>query len=188
MNNKKKIIIISCIAAVIIIAACVWGITGRNSENAETEQNTGTVQQTENIKSEKTAIKEEKGDDKAESEKKKTQETDEKSGKEEEKQDVKKEPEKVYTPTFMYFVSANDEGYDNTNKVIEELKKEYEGKINFDVRNIDEDKEAAENFSAAGNTPLLIMLNTKNDISAFNPKCSDKDMLKQAIEAALAAE
>ena len=40
--------------------------------------------------------------------------------------------EKVYTPTFMMFVTKNDENYDEYMAVIEEVKTEYEGKVNFD--------------------------------------------------------
>lgn len=92
--------------------------------------------------------------------------------------------EKV-TPTFMYFVSGSDADFDKTQGMIEELKKEYDGKINFNIINIDEDSEAAKNFPVLGNTPALIMLNTANDISAMEFQCADKDKLKTDIEAAL---
>ena len=100
------------------------------------------------------------------------------------KEEEKKE-EKVYTPTFMYFVSNADEGFDATMVMIEELKKEYKDRVTFDVRNIDETPEDAEHFPVKDNTPALIMLNTKNDISNILFKVKDKDQLKQAIEAAL---
>ncbi len=93
--------------------------------------------------------------------------------------------QKVYTPTFMYFVSAADENYEQTNQMIEELKKAYEGKVNFDIKNVDDDPQIAENYSVTGMTPALIMLNTKNEISAFEFKCNDKDKLVQDIEKAL---
>lgn len=93
--------------------------------------------------------------------------------------------ETTYTPTFMYFVSNSDADFDKTNATVEELKKEYDGKVNFNIVNIDENKEAAENFPVDGNTPMLIMLNTANDISAMSPKCSDKNELTEIIDAAL---
>lgn len=93
--------------------------------------------------------------------------------------------EKV-TPTFMYFVSGSDADFDATGAMIDELKEEYDGKINFSVVNIDEDSEAAKNFPVQGQTPALIMLNTANDISAMEFKCSDKEILKADIETALA--
>ncbi len=95
------------------------------------------------------------------------------------------ESSKVYTPTFMYFISNSDENFDETNEIINELKKEYDGKVNFDIVNIDENPEAKDNFPVEGQTPALIMLNTSNDISAFNFKCDDKETLKNAIEAAM---
>lgn len=94
------------------------------------------------------------------------------------------EQEKV-TPTFMYFVSNSDEDFDEAQSVVEELQKEYDGKVIFNVINIDENTEAASNFPVQGQTPMLIMLNTSNDISAMNPKCSDKEKLKAAIDAAI---
>ena len=173
MNKKKKIITIICVIAVIAVVVCVFTLTRKNT------QNEGSVQETQAIGE---LQKTEEAPASPEAEEVQSQD------KEENKGETDKKEEKVYTPTFMYFVSGSDEGFENTNKIIEELKKEYKGKVNFDVRNIDEDKDAGKNFSAEGNTPLLIMLNTKNDISAFNPKCSDKDTLKQAIEIALGAE
>lgn len=92
------------------------------------------------------------------------------------------------TPTFMYFVSNSDENFDETNAMIEELKGEYDGKVNFDIVNIDENPEAATNFPVKDQTPALIMLNTNNDISAMEFKCSDKATLTEDIETALSAE
>lgn len=95
------------------------------------------------------------------------------------------EEEKIYTPTFMYFISAKDDNYEETNKVIEKLKKEYDGKIVFDIKNVDEDPSLLENFPVKDNTPALIMLNKKNDISNFLFKNGNYDDLKAAIDAAL---
>ena len=96
--------------------------------------------------------------------------------------------EQVYTPTFMYFVSGEDATYEEEMAIVEELKKEYDGKVNFDIHNIDETPEDAERYSVVGVTPALIMLNTKNDISAFEFMCADKDKLKKDIEDALNGE
>lgn len=89
------------------------------------------------------------------------------------------------TPTFMYFVSNSDADFDSTQATIDELQEEYADKVNFNIINIDENTEAASNFPVQGNTPMLIMLNTSNDISAMSPKTSDKAELKEAIDAAL---
>lgn len=109
------------------------------------------------------------------------------------KDDVKQEnvtdnanaDEKV-TPTFMYFVSENDENFENEEQLFKELKKEYSGKVNFQFANIDEDPEILENFELVnGQTPTLIMLDTSNNISAIEFKCDDKEILKKDIEEAL---
>ena len=92
--------------------------------------------------------------------------------------------EKV-TPTFMYFVSNSDADFDSTQSMMKELEDEYTDKVNFNIINIDENTEAATNFPVQGNTPMLIMLNTSNDISAMAPKCSDKEELKGYIDTAL---
>lgn len=99
---------------------------------------------------------------------------------------VKAEAEKVYTPTFMYFISSADEGFDATNVMIDELKKEYGEKVNFDIRNIDDDPELVKNFPVGdGNTPTLIMLNIRNEISNILFKNKNKNELKAAIDAAM---
>lgn len=98
--------------------------------------------------------------------------------------------EKVYTPTFMMFVTKDDEGYDDYMAVIEEVKAEYEGRVNFDITDIEEESEAKENFGdiIALGTPTLIMLNTKNEPCAFVGKCVDKQQMTETIEAALGSE
>lgn len=93
--------------------------------------------------------------------------------------------EKV-TPTFMYFVANADENFDATNTMYTELENEYKDDINFQLINVDENPEALENFSLVKDqTPALIMLDTSNNISAIEFKCSDKDKLKTDIDAAL---
>ena len=70
--------------------------------------------------------------------------------------------------------------------VIEELAKELEGKVKVGKINVDENPEALENFSLVKDqTPALIMLDTSNNISAIEFKCSDKDKLKIDIDNAL---
>lgn len=93
--------------------------------------------------------------------------------------------EKV-TPTFMYFVANADENFDATNTMYTELENEYKDDINFQLINVDENPEALENFSLVKDqTPALIMLDTSNNISAIEFKCSDKDKLKTDIDTAL---
>ncbi len=89
------------------------------------------------------------------------------------------------TPTFMYFVSAADENHEADLAAVEELKTQYEGRINFDIKDVDAQPELLDNFPVGGNTPALIMLDIYNDISAIAPKCGDKAALASYIEAAL---
>ena len=95
------------------------------------------------------------------------------------------EEEKVYTPTFMYFVSNSDADFEKTTAMLDELQKEYGDKITFEIKNIDDEPELKDNFPVEGQTPALIMLNTSNDISAFEFQCSDKDNLIECIKNAL---
>lgn len=96
--------------------------------------------------------------------------------------------EEKYTPTFMYFVSGADADYDAEIQLFEELESEYDGKVKFDLHNIDETPEDKENFPVEDTTPVLIMLDTSNNISAMEFMCSDKETLVSDIEAAIAAK
>ncbi|MBQ7572863.1 MAG: hypothetical protein IJT23_01235 [Clostridia bacterium] len=89
---------------------------------------------------------------------------------------------KFYLPQVMYFVSASDETYDAEIKAFNELKDEYKDIVEFDLRDIDKNPEDKEKFPVEGMTPTLIMLDTANNISAMEFKCSDKAKLKESIE------
>ena len=94
------------------------------------------------------------------------------------------EPE--VTPTFVYFVSQNDENYADTMATVEKLRAEYDGVINFDIRDYDADPSIAENFAmVVGNTPALIMLDKHNAPCDFLFKNSDEEALKASIAKAL---
>lgn len=87
-------------------------------------------------------------------------------------------------PTFMYFYTNSEK--EAVTPIIEELQDDYGKKVTFSLVNVDENPEALENFQlVSGNTPALIMLNTDNDISKFEFKCTDTDTLKADIEEAL---
>ena len=94
--------------------------------------------------------------------------------------------EKV-TPTLMYFISNSDATFDEEQKTVEELQQEYGDSVNFSVINIDVNTEAANNFPVQGQTPMVIMLDTSNNISAMSPMTYEKDELKEIIDAALGA-
>lgn len=88
------------------------------------------------------------------------------------------------TPIFMYFVSKSDEGYTDYMAMTDELKSEYDGRVEFQIIDVDEDPDAKNNFPVEGNTPLLIMNNHDNNITAIEFRCTDKETLKKDIEAA----
>ena len=94
--------------------------------------------------------------------------------------------EKV-TPTLMYFISGADATFDEEQKTVEELQNEYGDSVNFSVINIDINTEAANNFPVQGQTPMVIMLDTSNNISAMSPMTYEKGALKEIIDAALDA-
>ncbi len=168
--DKKKLMYAGIGAAVIvlvIVLACVFA--NKNNERGAEQPSNVTASVEEENKTE--------GTEEAETSEK-TSETVETAETAEE--------EKVYTPTFMYFVSKNDAKYDEAMKAVDELKSEFDGKVKFDIVDVDENPDAKKNFEMVdGNTPFLIMLNTKNDICAFEFMCSDKDKLKADIENAL---
>lgn len=96
------------------------------------------------------------------------------------------EAQEKVTPTFKYFVSKSDKGYDGTMKVIDSLKSKYGERVNFDIVDVDENPDSLNNFPmVSGNTPYLIMLNTSNDICGLKPQIKDEKELTQEIENAL---
>ena len=175
MKNKKLIIIIAIV--IVIAAALAATLMKKDAKEPIKEEK---VTETATPKSEDGLVVPDSPEEKQEE-----NTADKKEEKASEKKEEKEE-QKTFTPTFMYFVSGADEGFDATNAIIDELKKEYKDKVNFDIRNIDDDPKLVENFPVGdGNTPTLIMLNTKNEISNILFKTADKAKLKQAIEAAM---
>lgn len=177
MNYKKLIIAI----VAVVIAALVIGVAlskrghapaNGGVENTQTEQSAAQPEipgKNDDAADQNPAVKDET---KAQGESKtpaKTQEA-ESAGE-----------QKVYTPTFMFFYSESDGENSATQGILKELQEKYSN-ITFDIRNIDTDPEMAERYSVKGMTPALIMLNTKNDISAFIPLCKEREKMEQAIE------
>ena len=182
---------VSMLGTSLMITSC-----GKNSKNSA-------------LVGEGTEVQEQKADEKSEEKKEEAKKSEDKKDskkedKKEDKQDDKKsdtksetkessssnstaseEEEVKVTPTFMYFVSKKDADHDKTMEIVEELKKKYKGKVNFDITDIDENPEAKENFPVEGQTPMLIMLDTSNNISMMPQKITDKAKLEEAIENAL---
>lgn len=184
MNSKEQIMkwVLVGITAIVVVAVVIMVVffSDNGDKNSDVPTNNAVV--TENVDKEKEETKEE-------TEKEKEQ------VKENEKKDTAKntetntattavEEEKTFTPLFMYFVTKSDKNYSEYMAVVEELKKEYKGRVEFDIIDIDENPEAKDNFPVENATPLLIMNDTKNTISGFGIKCADKEQLKQYIEAA----
>lgn len=178
--KKTKIVILF---AILTLALALMGVSGcKKSENGDSAGAEQTEKAEQNPEEKNDANSEETEDnneeEKAEAESVTSAETQEQNGV------SASQEEKVYTPTFMYFVSDSDEKFSETNEVIERLKNEYNGKVNFDIRNVDQDPAQLDNFPVGGQTPVLIMLNTSNDISDFLFQNGNYDDLKAAIEAA----
>lgn len=174
MNTNTKYLI-GVVAAVLIIAAIAAvgifkGDTNQNSGGGEntaavSEQNTN--EQNKNTQSQNKPVK----------------------------TPVEATQEPLVLPTFMYFVAPSDALYNDAVKVYEELSKEYEGKVRFELKDVDAEPELKERYMVnlpdspvPMHTPTLIMLDVHNNISTIGlTECVDKETLKAAIEKALAA-
>ena len=190
--NKKLLSLL--LAAILTFAAAGCGAK-KTSKSALTGEGSESVQKADN-KTEEKSDKEEKSDNNKKSEQKdKDKNTEEKSeskaaeGSSDNTQSTStssesSEEQVKVTPTFMLFVSKSDKDYDKVMKNVEELKKENGDKVKFDIVDVDENPDAKKNFPVENQTPALIMLNTSNDICAFEFKISDMDKMKSAIDKA----
>ena len=160
-NNRNKLIAIIAAAAVIIIVVCLIAVNAGKDNKSSLVRSDG--QKVEDSADNASNEQQPSGNDTVQNE----------------------EPQEKVTPTFMYFISGNDQNFDETNAMLEELKAQYSEQVMFDIVNIDENPEAIDNFPVAGQTPVLIMLNTSNDISAIEFMCSDKATLEEDIQKAL---
>jgi len=162
MKDKKSVIIAVIILVIISAVGISIGVKQYNELEPPVTQQEEAVNQNE------------------ETEQKQPEET-----KPEEKGEEKGEEVNTKTPVFIYFVSESDSNYNEALKVFEELKKEYEGKIEFDLKNVTQNPELLENFALVkDNTPALIM-DGKEGITGFQFKMTDKATLKTEIEKAL---
>lgn len=184
--DKKKIIII--VAAVVAVIAVVFGIlaaggiiTGGNEKTSSIVDKVDNDKKDKGEKAEKDDVKKEENKEEKKSEEKKDEKTESSVA----STDNNPVQEKV-KPTFMYFVSKKDPSYDAAMQAVESLKKSYGDSVVFDIRDVDEEPDVKKNFALVdGQTPALIMLNTENNISTFEFKCSDESKLRADIENAL---
>ena len=152
MNKKIGIIIASCVAAVVIIGGAVWYLAAgnQNKEDPKNAKNVSAIVDTENSLT-------------AEDETGNAQSSDQTARPAGQSQNdgqtspnggtaATAAPQKV-TPTFMYFVTNADQESEAVQTALDTLKKEYEGRVIFDIKNVDEDPELLESFSfVKGNT------------------------------------
>lgn len=87
--------------------------------------------------------------------------------------------EVVKKPTFMYFVTTDEEKF--TAEVIKKLEIEFGERVIFDIKNISKDKKLVDSFPVKDNTPTLIMMDGEGDISEILFKTTDYDKLRTAI-------
>lgn len=177
MDNKKKIIAVVLAAA--LAAAIVIAIAAVKTSRSNTAPNSTTTQ------SEEKATPEAKSEDVKTEENAADKETKTENNTGSTASSSTASEEAKVTPTFMYFISESDDGYEQTKAMLKELQSEYGDRVNFDIVNVDENPDAKKNFPVDGQTPALIMLNTSNDISGLEFKCSDKERLVKDIENAL---
>ncbi len=191
MNKDKKIALVAAVIAVMAVLIAVVNIT-KKPESGRINDTSVKTEEKQDHKTEETknASTNNDAESTTKAEKKTDGKTAEKAAPAEEKavnQSVEEsEPAEKVTPTFMYFVSKSDADYAAGLSAVESLKKEYGDKVKFEIADIDEKPELKDNFQlVVGQTPALIMLNTSNDISALEFKCTDTDTLKKDIENAL---
>ena len=191
MSKNKKIALVAAVVAVMAVLIVIVNVT-KKPESGRINDNSVKTEEKQDNKTEETKTTQTNND--AESTPKAEEKTDgktaEKAAPAEEKavnQSAEESaPAEKVTPTFMYFVSKNDADYAAGMSAVESLKKEYGDKVKFEIADIDEKPELKDNFQlVVGQTPALIMLNTSNDISALEFKCTDTDTLKKDIENAL---
>lgn len=189
MNKKKGIII----ALIVLISAAVIAFALTPREDKGDIEN-GQVTEVQNEQgSEETEVPEDSTEDKKNSgtdSKKDNTSKDDSNSKPQASTDKQDAPAQTATPietgaednmpTFIYFVTNADSDAEAT---YNKLEKEYKKKVRFELRNIDDEPELANNFPVGGNTPALIMLSPTGDISNILFKTADYDTLKSAIEA-----
>lgn len=191
MNKNKKIALVAAVIAVMAVLIAVVNITKKPESGRINDTSVKTEEKQDHKKEEtKNASTNNNAESTTKAEKKTDGKTAEKAAPAEEKtvnqRAEESEPAEKVTPTFMYFVSKSDADYAAGLSAVESLKKEYGDKVKFEIADIDEKPELKDNFQlVVGQTPALIMLNTSNDISALEFKCTDTDTLKKDIENAL---
>lgn len=106
-----------------------------------------------------------------------------------------KTEEPIVMPTFMYFISSSDANVSAAKEVYNSLSAEYGDRVKFELKDVDAEPDLKERFMINQEdspipmkTPTLIMLDVHNNISTIGlSECTDAEILRKAIEKALAA-
>lgn len=205
MDKKKKIIIIAAaVAAVAAIAVAATQMGDKKLKKADETQNTQALDSAQNDNTEQDASQtadnnsangEQKsaGDSSSKTENSKNENKNADGKKSEEKASdnmTKGEKEELagYTknlPTFMYFISSKDAGYADEKATVEKLKGEYDGRVTFMVKEVDDSEDTYKELLGAMETPALVMLDKDGNSTAILPGASDYNALKSEIEKTL---
>ncbi|MCX7715502.1 MAG: hypothetical protein N2171_07220 [Clostridia bacterium] len=84
-------------------------------------------------------------------------------------------------PTFMYFISASDARFAETNAILADLKKKYGDRVNFDIRNIDENPDDKTRYSITV-TPTLYLMASDGEFKDIKLGFADEAALEQSIK------
>ena len=167
MDKKKKIIIVAVIL-VITAAALAWVFTRpeKTDNNPQNENNqTETTQPQETQKPEETQTQEESQEPQSEQQTDTTQTT----------------SPKAAECTVMYIYSDSDNDKDKNLEMMENVKKDYAGKANFNVMNINDEFAQMTGFALPDETPKLIVITEDGGFSQI-ANCSDETAIRQEID------
>lgn len=161
MDKKKKIIIVAVILA-ITVGTLVWVFT-RPEKIEENSQNENTQTET-------------------------TQQPDE-TQIPAQTQAPQSEQEVVQTTapkaelgcTVMYIYADSDEGKDANLEMMAKIEKDYEGKANFNIMNINDEFIQMTGFAIADETPKLLIMTDGGGFSQI-ANCSDETVIRQEID------
>lgn len=166
--DKKKLIYTAVSAAVVaFVIALVFNVS-KCDKSVDNTENVKTVEKAENNETAPKTEPEQKTENEAET----------KSEKEAENEDVK-------MPTFMYVVSNQDKDYEAYMKAVDELKAEYDGKVKFDINDINENETMKVLIGEKTKTPCLIMINKDGASVDVKDGCTDKAVMSELIESTL---
>lgn len=86
-------------------------------------------------------------------------------------------------PKLMFFVT--DEDYAEMKNTVHKLEKEYKGRIDIEVMNVDRDKSLLSSFPVDGNTPAVIVTDGSGDVCGIHFKTDSYDAMRLIIEEAV---